>query len=242
MDKEGKNKKNEFFPYTLNEGISKIVEEFLTLPKDKEIQIISHFDTDGITAASIIIKCLKRMDIKFNTLIVKNLTPEIISHLPKERILLFLDLASNSLDLLASFKSKVFILDHHEVIQKVPSNVSILNPQLHEKKDEISSSGLCYLFAKRINQKNRDLASLAIIGMIGDSVKNISISNNEIAKDAEIVIRKGILLYPSTRPINKVLEFSSEPYIPSVTGNKEGVFQLLKEIDLKDRMGSIKAS
>lgn len=241
MEKEGETKKKEFFPYTLSEGVSKVAEEFLTLPKDKEIQIISHFDTDGITSASIIIKCLKRLDIKFNTLIVKNLTSEIISHLPKDKTLLFIDLASNSLNILAEFKSKVFVIDHHEITQSIPLNVSIINPQLHETNEEISSSGLCYLFAKKINQKNKDLASLAIIGMIGDSVKNISISNNEITKDAEIVIRKGVLLYPSTRPLNKVLEFSSEPYIPFVTGNKEGVFQLLKEIGFERENGQYKS-
>jgi RecJ-like exonuclease len=241
MTKEVENKKKEFFSYPLDERVSKVAEEFLKLPRDKEIQIISHFDTDGITAASIIIKCLKRLDIKFNTLIVKNLTPKIISQLLDNKTLLFLDLASNSLNLLAEFKSKVFVIDHHEISQSIPENVFILNPQLHEKVDEISSSGLCYLFAKRINLANKDLASLAIIGMIGDSVKNISISNNEITKDAEMVIKKGILLYPSTRPLNKVLEFSSEPYIPSVTGNKEGVFQLLKEIGFERQDGQYKS-
>lgn len=241
MEKGGETKVNEFFSYPLEERISKVAEEFLTLPKDKEIQIISHFDTDGITSAAIIIKCMKRLDIKFNTLIVKNLTSDIISHLPKDKTLLFIDLASNSLNLLGEFKSKVFVIDHHEITQSLPPNVSIINPQLHEKVDEISSSGLCYLFAKKINQKNKDLAALAIIGMIGDSIKNISISNNEITKDAEIVIKKGILLYPSTRPLNKVLEFSSEPYIPSVTGNKEGVFQLLKEIGFERENGQYKS-
>ncbi len=241
MIKEVENKKNEFFPYSLDEKISQVVEEFLKLPKNQEIQIISHFDTDGITAASIIIKCLKRLDIKFNTLIVKNLMPEMISQLPANKTLLFLDLASNSMDLLKNFNQRIFVIDHHEITQKIPDNMQIVNPCLHEKKDNISSSGLCYLFAKKIDSRNKDLASLAIIGMIGDSVENISISNNEITKDAEIVMKKGVLLYPSTRPLNKVLEFSSEPYIPSVTGNKEGVFQLLKEIGFERQNGQYKS-
>ena len=74
---------------------------------------------------------------------------------------------------------------------------------MHESKEEISSSGLCYLFAKKINPKNRDLSSLAVIGMVGDSIQNIDTSNNEITKDSEIVIKKGLLLYPSTRPLNQ---------------------------------------
>ena len=81
---------------------------------------------------------------------------------------------------------------------------------------------------KKNKSKNKELASLAVIGMIGDSIQNIGICNNEITKDSEVVIKKGILLYPSTRPLNRVLEFSSEPYIPSVTGNREGVFQVIE--------------
>ncbi len=232
---------NELLTNSLNDRIAQISEEFLRTPKEKDVQIISHFDTDGITAASIIIKCLKRLDRKFNTLIVKSLTPEIISQLPENRILFFLDLSSNSLDYLKNLKQDIFIIDHHEITQKIPENIFIVNSQLHERKEEISSSGLCYLFAKKIDSQNKDLSSLAIIGMIGDSVPHIDISNNEITKDAEIVIKKGLLLYPSTRPLNNVLEFSSEPYIPSVTGNREGVFQLLKEVGFERQNGQYKS-
>ncbi|HTZ42035.1 MAG TPA: DHH family phosphoesterase [Candidatus Omnitrophota bacterium] len=238
MEKGGE--KIGLFSGSLDERLSQIAEEFLKQPKEKEIQVISHFDTDGITSASIIIKCLQKLDRKFSTIIVKNLDAEVISRISEEKMPLFIDLASNSLDLLGKFK-KVFVIDHHEVTQKIPENISIANPQLHESKEEISSSGLCYLFAKKINPANRSLASLAIIGMIGDSVQNIGISNNEIMKDAEVLVKKGVLLYPSTRPLNKVLEFSSEPYIPSVTGNKDGVFQMLKEIGFERENGQYKS-
>lgn len=241
VPKEVEEKGDELSSIRLNDKISQIAEEFLKAPKEKEVQIISHFDTDGITSASIIIRCLKRLDRKFNTLIVKSLTPEIISQLPENKILLFLDLASNSFKYLRDLKQEIFIIDHHEIKQEVSSNVHIVNSQMHKSKEEISSSGLCYLFAKKINLQNRDLSSLAIIGMVGDSIQNIDVSNNEITKDSEVIVRKGVLLYPSTRPLNRVLEFSSEPYIPSVTGNREGVFQLLKEVGLERQNGQYKS-
>lgn len=240
MEKEVEDKKVLFFA-SLNENVSSISEKFLKTSKTKEIQIISHFDTDGITSASIIIKCLKKLDRKFNTLILKSLSEETIKKLPRNKILLFLDLASNSLEHLKDLDQEVFIIDHHEITQKIPKNIIMLNPQLQEKKEEISSSGLCYLFAKKIDPQNRDLSSLAIIGMIGDSIENIGVSNNEITKDAEVIIKKGVRLYPSTRPLNRVLEFSSEPYIPSVTGNRDGVFQLLKEIGFERENGQYKS-
>ena len=78
--------------------------------------------------------------------------------------------------------------------------------------------------------------------MIGDSMeKNIDKLNNEIVNDGEIKRKRGLLLYPSTRPINRVLEYSSNPYIPGVTGNIEGVLDLLRETGLIAKNGKYKS-
>lgn len=219
---------------SLKEKIDLFSEKFIEETYGKEICIISHFDTDGITSAAIAIKSLKRMDKTFSVNIVKNLTPEIISELPKEKILLFLDLASNSLNHLKDRNQKIFIIDHHEIYQEIPENVSIINPHLHDH-EEISGAGLTYLFAKSISKKNIDLASLGLIGMVGDMIKLINPLSKEIIEDANAIIKKSLLLYPSTRPIDRVLEFSADPYIPSVTGNREGVLELLREIGFEKR-------
>ena len=240
MEKEDKSK-YAILSSALGESVRILAGEFLKTNPDKEVQIVSHFDTDGITSASIIVKCLRRMDRKFSTLIVKTLTPETILGIPENRTVLFLDLASNSLEHIGKLKQEVFIIDHHEISQSIPGNVHIVNPQLHEKHEEISSSGLCYLFAKAVSGENLDLASLAVIGMIGDSIENIGVSNNEITKDSEVVIKKGVMLYPSTRPLNRVLEFSSEPYIPLVTGNHDGVLEFLREIGFEKQDGKYKS-
>jgi len=131
---------------SLRNKISSLAQKFLNETKKEEIYIISHFDTDGITSAAIIVKTLKRLDKIFNIKIVKNLTPEIISELPDDKILLFVDLASNSLNYLKNKKQKIFILDHHEIDQEIPENVSIINPHLHNN-EEISSAGLAYLLS-----------------------------------------------------------------------------------------------
>ena len=46
-------------------------EEFLKKTENKEVLIISHFDTDGITSASIIISTLKKLDRKFESRIIR---------------------------------------------------------------------------------------------------------------------------------------------------------------------------
>lgn len=234
----GKSENTDFI--SLKEAINYLSDNFKKQAEKSLVHVISHFDTDGITSASIITKCLQRMDIGFDLTILKNLTHENISELPQGGILFFLDLASNSLDTLATRNQQIFILDHHEVSQKIPENVSIANPRLQESNEEISSAGLCYLFAKNISPENKDLAPLAIVGMVGDSIETISLNNSEIARDSEVLIKKGLLIYPSTRPINRALEFSSNPYIPGVTGDREGVVQLLRDAKIEREEGKYK--
>ena len=223
MEKEGR---------TLELEIKSAAEKFID-KIDREIIIISHFDTDGITSATIMLQTLKKLDKRFSVKIVKRLEDKTIYELPKDKLILFLDLASNSLDQIAESGIKdVFIIDHHEVIQEIPENVTIVNPELNGK-EKISSSGLTYLFCKEISSEVKDLAKLAILGMIGDLMeKNIDKLNNEILNDSEIKRKRGLLIYPSTRPINKVLEYCSDPYIPGITGNSEGVLELLREAGL----------
>ena len=225
----------------LNYEISRVVELFLDQIKDQEIQIISHFDTDGISSAAIMVSCLKKLDQRFTLRIIKNLSKEIIESLSKEKITLFLDLASGSLEQIkqANLK-KVFILDHHEITSEIPENIEIVNPEIYDKH-KISASGIVYLFCRQINEQNKDVAKLAILGMVGDSLeKNIPELNHGILQDSDIQRKKGIPIYPSTRPLNRTLEFCSEPFIPGVTGNMQGVIELLREAGIRPEEGKYK--
>jgi len=240
------------------EQIQLAINKIDQLSKTKPIKIISHLDTDGITSAAILSRALQRWNKTFSLEIVKNLEAKFIEKLPNNYILIFLDLASNSLEHLAKKKTEIFILDHHEVSgissnfrvseksesdkisqhhelsnKNIPPNITLINPLL-TNTDMLSSSGICYLFARTLSQKNKDLASLAIIGMVGDLLeKNINPTYNSIIQDAEATIRKGILIYPSTRPLDKALEYCSNPYIPGVTGSYQGVVTLLNEAGIK---------
>jgi len=188
------------------------------------------------------IKTLKKLDKTFSVKIVKNLDEQIIKNLSKNKVTVFLDLASNSLNYIKeSGLENVFIIDHHEVIQEIPENIQIINPELHNK-EKISGSGMTYLFCKEINSDSKELAKLAVLGMIGDCLeKNIDKINNQILTDAEILKKRGLLLYPSTRPLNRVLEYSSNPYLPGITGDTKGALNFLREIGLTPKDGKYKS-
>ena len=227
----------------MKKRISILAKEFLEETKDKEIYLVSHFDTDGITSAAIMIKTLKKLDKIFTLKIVKSLEEQFIYDLPKDKAILFLDLASGCLKYLAKTPlKKVFIIDHHEIPSEtiIPENVRIINPELYDK-EKISASGLTYLFCRELGE-NKETAKLAILGMIGDMLeKNVDKINKEILKEGEVITKRGILLYPSTRPLNRTLEFSSNPYIPGVTGSTKGTLELLREAGLTPKEGKFKS-
>ena len=75
-----------------------------------------------------------------------------------------------------------------------------------------------------------------------DHVKeNLDKLNNKILEDGEIKRKRGILIYPSTRPLNRTLEYCSEPFIPGVSGNIKGVLELLRESGLSPKNGKYKS-
>ncbi len=228
---------------SLKEEIRLLAENFLKEPKDKEIIILSHFDTDGISSATIFIQALKNLDRKFSLKIVKNLEEELISKLPKDKTIVFLDLASGSLHHLEKYNvsKNCYIIDHHEINQEIPKELRIINPHLNGD-EKISSSGLTYLFCKELDKKNKEFAKLAVLGMIGDQLeKEIDKLNEGILNDSEIKRKRGLLIYPSTRPLNRTLEFCSNPYIPGVTGETKGVLELLRETGIKLQNGKYKS-
>lgn len=221
------------------ERFREICEKYKVENKVPFIRIVTHYDTDGITSGAILARALQRADCEFWLSTVSQLEKTVFEKISKEKfdILFLLDL-SGDFELVKTIKSDVFILDHHEtknVIGVIPKNITFANPFLHGiKNDEISGAGLTYLFAKEINPQNKDLADLAVLGMIGDTLGNsISKINQSILNDSNVAVKKGLKIFSSTRPLHKALEFSSNIFIPGVTGDSNGAVQFLREIGIK---------
>ncbi|MEE9405847.1 MAG: DHH family phosphoesterase [Candidatus Aenigmarchaeota archaeon] len=223
------------------------------------VRVISHYDADGITSASIMVKALLREGRDFHLTIIKQLGEDIVQELAKEdnSIMMFLDLGSGHLDLIQKYLVKegrlIVVADHHQVQGDAPSVLHI-NPVNFGVTENISGSGMSYLLARAMAEENKDLSELAIIGAIGDSQMG-SIGpnwglhgiNREILKDAvssgRIKLMKGIRLWGRyTRPLHKALEYSVDPYIPGISGSESAAVQFLQEIGipLKDKKGEWK--
>jgi len=116
----------------LNLKICEVAGSFVERSRNKDILVVSHFDTDGICSAAIATKALERLDVDFSIKIVKSLERNFILDLPKDKVILFLDLASSSFSHIADAGlNDVFILDHHEIDKsKLNDKIKIINPHL----------------------------------------------------------------------------------------------------------------
>ena len=231
-----------------------IMEEFLKHVKEvagkfksidkKPIKLIGNLDSDGITATSILIKAFLRENLKFSVSVIKQITPKIVSELKHEPYdtIVFTDLGSGYLTQLEEHLSNktIFILDHH-IPDKKETKFHHVNPHMFmiDGGKEISAAGVSYLFAKFLNPNNIDLAYLAIIGAIGDVQENQGFEklNQYILEDAllskKVEVKTGLRLYGmQTKPLHKVLEYSTNPYIPNVTGSETGAILFLQELGI----------
>ncbi len=225
------------------ERISRIVK---TLIKIKRVKVISQFDADGITSASILTEALLRENVNFRLRIVKQLTSDVIENLDidEDDFLIISDCGSGQVNFLKEIfdKTHVLILDHHEPVKFNHLNLFHLNPLVFGE-DEISSSMICYLFAKFLNIKNTDLIDLAIVGAIGDiqdegwEFKGLA---KKILTEAETIgkisVTKGLRIYGrQTRPLHRSLSNSFDPFIPGISGSESNAVQFLSEIGIAVR-------
>jgi len=225
-----------------------------------DIRIISHYDCDGICAASILIKALQREAKSFHVSFVKKLNDKKLEELASDssNLLIFTDLGSGKLEgiqdrILENERKRAIIIDHHQMQGIITNNnkerLLHLNPLQFGIEENISGSGVSYLVARAMNPVNRDMSELAIIGAIGDSqIGSIGPDwgliglNKEILKDAEhtkkIRVEKGLRLWGRyTRPVHKAIQYSMDPYIPGISGSESASVQFLNDIGVPVKAG-----
>ncbi|MEM0215548.1 MAG: DHH family phosphoesterase [Archaeoglobaceae archaeon] len=178
------------------------------------VRIYTHYDADGISAGAILAKALLRADKDFHLSFLKGLNdfePE------TDGLQIFADMGSGYSDLISRIDSDVIILDHHKPNGEITPKKSFahVNPHLVgiDGTYEVSASGVAYLFARELGN-NKDLSSMAIIGIIGDKQKFVGL-NKEILDDSisggYAEVKPGVYL-PSGK-LSKALKMSLEPYL-----------------------------
>ncbi len=213
------------------------------------VVLASHIDADGLTSAGIAASALERAEIPFETVFSKQLDEDEIAEIANldRNVVLFTDFGSGQLDIIAEHEQSgdftPVIADHHQ-----PADADTeyhLNPLLFgiNGASELSGAGASYALARALEPEdgdNRDLAALAIVGAVGDmqaSGGELVGANRQIVEEgvAVGVLEEGtdLALYgKQTRPLPKLLEYSTDVYIPGISNDQRGAMEFLDELDL----------
>lgn len=234
--------------------VREAAEAFSRVDKSETIRLVSHLDADGLSSAAVIIKTLTRDNRTYCLSIVHQLTEEVAMQLAAESYsyYIFTDLGTGQFDILkkhlADAGKNLLILDHHHLQKEfLCDNIVHVNPHISgiRASREISGAGVAYLFSKALNEKNTDLAHLALIGAIGDMQEDSGFTglNKEILADAKsagtLKVITGLRLFGvQTKPLHKILEYSSEFQIPGVTGSESAAIQFLQQLGINPKNNS----
>ena len=233
------------------DAISSIIKDHLQ--SSSSFMVISHHDADGLSSAGIMGSALARANAKFNLRIVEELREDIVAEISagKPDIVIFTDIGSGYLELLSTnLEAKAaLILDHHPPNPGKFEKISQLNP--HEFKIDgatlVSAAGVCYLVARALSDRNKDLSALGIVGALGDmqdkNEKRSLMGLNELLVEDAISsgsarVESDLVVYGrETRPIHRALAYTTTPYLPNLSGREDNCLTLLTNTGIKLKEG-----
>lgn len=216
--------------------------------RGSSICVISHIDADGLSAAGIMGIVLQRLDCYFTLRAVKQLDEKSIDDAIEEEaeLYIFTDSGSGYLDLISRLAgADIIILDHHQPLEGPPLKIIHVNPHLVgiDGSNQISGSGVVYLVAREVNMENRGLASLAVIGALGDlqdrnEGRELIGLNRDIVEEAvsagKLRTERDLIFYGrETKPIHRALSHMTEPFIPGFSGEEDKCLALLLSLGIK---------
>ena len=216
------------------------------LEKQDEVVIVSHVDADGLASAGIMCRALDRIEKGYEVKIVKKLDPSIMRDVSSADAVIFTDLGSGSLDLMDDLGPLCIVADHHQPAGSCET-VLHLNPHLFGFNGaiDLSGAGATYLIARALGE-NVELSDLAVVGAVGDlqhvregRLRGVNrLILDEAEKHAVVAVEKDLQAFGrQTRPIHKLLEYTSNPYIPGISGNSEQVLGFLASLNIELQEG-----
>ena len=200
------------------------------------INVFSHYDADGVSAASIVAKALIRAGKEFRVTLFTTLNDQNMKTIAntKAECILITDLGASYIDQLDQLSCDVVVLDHHTVISEA-KRVCYANPHLYGIDGMTSGCGatMAFLFSVALDEGNWDLVQVAFAGIAGDRqhIKGLTGLNAYLLEEG---VARGFIeempgsLIPSGNLMTQ-LYLSTDPYIRGVSGNEEGVTKLLDD-------------
>lgn len=137
--------------------------------------IVHHNDTDGIASGAILKEALHREGFQTENIPIERVHPSFLPriHTKERKLIFYADLGSQAAEMIsreALEGSSVVILDHHPPFPKVFPLLIQVNPETFGIDGDLqaSAAAVAFFWARTLNEKNDDLAYLAVLGAVGD--------------------------------------------------------------------------
>lgn len=224
-----------------------------TVLSSSHVKIVGHVDADGISGASIASIALERAGIPYDIRFIKKLDDAEIAAINTRRsdTSWLVDLGSGSYSKFTA--NRVCVSDHHlpekDAKAKGRSGQADLlsyaehhaNPHIFgiDGSTEISGAGVAYLVAKAIDARNVDMAPIAVVGAVGDFQDSAECRlkglNRQVLEDAveegKMAAIKDLRVFGrETRPVAKMLQFSTDPLLPGLTNDAVACQRFLMDL------------
>ncbi|MGM0406111.1 MAG: DHH family phosphoesterase [Thermoplasmatota archaeon] len=202
-----------------------------------KFRIISHYDGDGISAASVLALTLMRENKGFHARFVSKL-PE---KLPKDLPIILTDIGNSHLEKIKKIDEPVIVLDHHKVDEDVESKDEehvFINPHNHgiDGSDEVCGATLALILSMIYDKKNVSLSLYGLAGAAADkqNIEGFTGLNESLLNDAldekELVENDGLFI--DGKNIRDALLKACDPYFPGISGREKEVDRILEDVDI----------
>mgnify|MGYP000330093471 CR=1 FL=1 len=154
----------------LEDKTAQVLERLRSM-EPSEVVVVHHDDADGLCSGAIVKAVLERMGLKPKLVCLEKLFPEVVRllHSGGGKAIFYCDIGSPHADLISRAnggRNLTVILDHHD--PRPADDPMVLDLNLEHVgvrgEEEFSGATCCYLFAKAVDEANRSLSYLALVG------------------------------------------------------------------------------
>jgi single-stranded-DNA-specific exonuclease len=140
-----------------------------------EIALVHHNDADGLTSAAILDTAFARAGFSSRRICIERVHPPIVARIHDQFpfTIFYVDLGAQAAPVISEAnqgRRTTLILDHHH--PQKPTDPRVLNLATEffglSGEMDISASTAAYFFALELDEANRDLAHVAVLGAVGD--------------------------------------------------------------------------
>jgi len=140
-----------------------------------DVTLVHHNDADGLTSAAVLETALTRSGFSVRRICIERVHPPIVARIHEEfpSTIFYVDLGGQAAPVISDANAgrrTTLILDHHHPHK--PTDPKVLNISTEffglSGDMDISASTAGYFFALELDEGNRDLAYIGVLGAVGD--------------------------------------------------------------------------